>query len=143
MSTSYVITGINWQELIKRIPEISGLSVEEKDGDWLISTSDPEVQKYNLRKRIKMAQMIGTPPDYVQQGGSDAGVWLHKTSDPENSWLTGYATSISSPEIVLERIVEYLNNIGLNSYWASEHDEEYDQLAEEGKIRDIANSIQD
>lgn len=53
-------------------------------------------------------------------------VFLLPTEDMENTWLVGTAISINSPEIILDALSEMLD-----TYWRSEHDDEFWQISDE------------
>lgn len=121
MTVSYVIPGINRNNVLKAAIDI-GLRVEDKGNTYRLTLEiDP---KYSLRKRMKLANMANIPADDVQHGDESSSIFIDKTPDTENCWFVGSAVSITHPEVILDKLAE-----ALDSYWLSEHDPEYAQIA--------------
>lgn len=90
-------------------------------------------KNYDIQKRMALSRLTNIPGDAVQQVSDISTVFLMETEDMENTWFFGTATSVSSPEIILNALSK-----ALDSHWYSEHDDEFWVISNEvnDEIRD-------
>jgi hypothetical protein len=138
MSAGYVIAGVSKDDLLEYLKNIHEITVEDHpdSNDYKVLTMkvDP---KYLLRKRMALGNLLAKTsdaaitPDSLSEGTTTASVFINMgASDTENTWFEGFAVSVRHPETILETIVEHLRNIGVETQWASEHQELYQKLAD-------------
>ena len=125
MGVNYVIPNISWTELQQTLHKHTEFTLTETRDEIRIQLNlGTEGQHYALQKRIALGRFTGIPPDNIQQGTSRAQIFLNKTEDTDNAWLTGQAVSITQPELILDTIADILD-----CDWYSEHDDMYEILA--------------
>jgi hypothetical protein len=123
MSTGYVIPDSSREFILRVLETFDDVIVTDEGDEYLIRM--PIDPGYSLKKRVGLASIAGAPPDDVQQGTNMAQIFLMKAPDEINAWLWGTGTSISHPELILDRICEKLEELDRNPLWLSEHDDEY------------------
>lgn len=131
MSTSYVIVDRDWQTALKAAVNLCSVRKSKDDSIYRLQMNTPK--GYGIQKRMALSRFANVPGDDVQQVSDISTVFLMETEDTENTWLFGTATSVSSPEIILDALSE-----ALDTHWYSEHDDEYWIISDEvnDEIRD-------
>ena len=119
MSTNYVIPNISWNELLEVAKTVCAVKKEKTEGVWRL-TAEADFE-YHEDKNHKLSSILGVPFDELPSSHDFATVYLHETDD--HSWLTGYATSRSNPELVLLKLCDAGDFICF-----SEHYDEYYEL---------------
>jgi len=125
MGTSFVIVGYDWKATLKASHEICSIQRISEMGRVFYRLQMSNDADYAIKKRAALSNMIGIPGDDVQQSGDYCTILLYETDDMENSWLEGFATSISNPELILDALSKELD-----TEWFSEHSDEYWELSD-------------
>lgn len=127
MSSGFVIPNVSRERVLEIAVADDEIVVLDHGDDYELSMAiDP---KHSLGKRIKFAKVMNTPPDNLQQGGNKSSVLLTKAPDEINTWFWSAATSMTNPELILNRIAEKLK-----VPWFSENDEEYWEIMGEDDL---------
>lgn len=129
MSTEFVILDVNINQCLQALQLDDDIIVTDHDDHYVVET--PIDKQYSLQKRMAMSRIIGIPGDDIQQGGNKASIFMNKVEDDQNTWFTGYGTSVRHPEVVLDRIIELLKWQGVQASYMSEHDDGYHEMLEE------------
>jgi len=137
MSVCYVISGVSKEALLKHIKNIPEITVNDHPyaGDYKVLTMEigPD---YSLRKRVALGNFMAKisdgniTPDSLPEGTATASVFISMDiADKDNTWFEGFGVSTHHPETILAAIVEHLKSIGIESRWATEHEDLYRELA--------------
>lgn len=125
MSMGYVMPGVSPTDLLDVVQNDDGILVLKRPDGFEIVYTNPDIATYSLHKRVGLSRILKIAPDDVSQGDNTARIVLMQTDDQDNCWFWANGVSVSQPEVVLDRIVELFDSVGIDVRWLSEDDDGY------------------
>lgn len=133
MSASYVIPGINWQQLLELARQSDAITVEtdpDSPNSYRLSCPMDKDGAQHAKEQVgaalaRMGQSGALLAQHLPPTNDVSLIWLEETDDQENAWLEAYAVSANHPEQILAKLCG-LGAAGFECY--SEHDDEYQKL---------------